>query len=65
MISFEGSDWGEVERHVELSIKSDLDALKNHTISHDDTQYYRGRIAAMEELLDLPNRKDDLKAMMP
>jgi len=61
MINFNGADWAQLEVHLENKIDEDLDAIKNPKIQHDETQYYRGRIAAMEDLIDLHNRPEELK----
>lgn len=63
MISFAGSDWNDVKNHLGSKISEDLEALKNPKIKHDETQYYRGRIAAMEDLIDLQNRPEELRKL--
>lgn len=65
MIRFTGSDWAELEIHLKSMIADDVEALKNPKLDITETQMYRGRIAAMEDLLDLPKRPEELKAMLP
>jgi len=60
MINFALSDWAELKVHLNNKIHEDLDALKNPQLDMNETQYYRGRVAAMEDILDLPNRPEEL-----
>ena len=63
MINFNGADWAQLEVHLDNKIDEDIDALKNPKLDQNETQYYRGRISAMEDLIDLHNRPEELKGI--
>jgi hypothetical protein len=59
MIDPNDKTWAEVKAHIDARIGESIAALKRRDVSHDESQWLRGRIAELESLLDLaPVRKE-------
>lgn len=57
MIDVFTDTWVAVRKHCESAITSDFNALAERGLSHESTEYFRGRIALARELLGLPERQ--------
>jgi hypothetical protein len=55
-INTNGADWREIEAWAKQQRSSSVDALIASS-SHEASQYHRGCIEQIDELLTLPNRK--------
>lgn len=57
---FNDSTWQSIERELQLMLARERDRLEDPARTHDETNFTRGRISAVKELLALPTKREAL-----
>lgn len=55
-INLDSETWVEVKRYLDAKLRIELSKLRNKDTSHDNTQFCRGVIAALEDILSLEDK---------
>jgi hypothetical protein len=53
-IDFNSPEWAALKDWGQRRLEKELSVLKNPSSTHEQTQFVRGRISALEEMLSLP-----------
>ena len=54
-IDFNSAEWLSIVEWAQARVDDDMRVLKNRKADHEPTQFARGRISALEELLSIPS----------
>jgi hypothetical protein len=57
-IDFNSPEWAAIEDWAKHRLTEELSALKSPSSDYGKTQFVRGRIAVLEEMLSLPELKE-------
>lgn len=57
MIDPNDKTWGLIKAHIEAQTRDAIAALKRRDVSHDESQWLRGRITELESMLALAPEK--------